>query len=54
MHKIKVKFFFTMELTMALKLYSNSWKIKGATTKTPKKKTQNGGLETHAHNYCKT
>jgi hypothetical protein len=54
MHKIKVKICSTMELTMALKLYSNSWRIKVATTKTPKKKTQNGGVETHAHNYCET
>jgi hypothetical protein len=43
-----------MELTMPLKLYLNSWKIKGATTKTPKKKTQNGAAETHVQSYCET
>jgi hypothetical protein len=37
---------------MALKLYSNSWKIKGVTTKTPKKKKNNGGAETHVQSYC--
>jgi len=30
-----------MEFRVALKLYSNSWRIKGAAT-TPMKKTQNG------------
>jgi hypothetical protein len=42
-----------MEFTMALKLYSNSWRIKDIAT-TPKKKAQNGGVEMHKQNYYKT
>jgi hypothetical protein len=42
-----------MEFIVALKLYLNSWRIKGVAT-TPKKKAQNGGVETHKHNYYKT
>jgi hypothetical protein len=42
MHKIKVKKLLHHEIHSG-KLYSNSWKIRGATT-TPKKKAQNGKL----------
>jgi hypothetical protein len=41
-----------MEFTVALKLYSNSWRMKNATT-TPKQKTQNGGVETNGQSYYK-
>jgi hypothetical protein len=42
-----------MEFTVALKLYSNSLRIKGIGT-TSKKKAQNGGAETHGQSYYKT
>jgi hypothetical protein len=42
-----------MKFIVALKMYSNSWRIKGAAT-TPKRKTQNGGAETHGQSYYKT
>jgi hypothetical protein len=42
-----------MELIVALKLYLNSWKIKGVAT-TPKKKTRNDGVEMCAQSYCET
>jgi hypothetical protein len=42
-----------MEFTVALKLYSNSWRIKSAAT-TPKKKAENGGVETYGQSYYKT
>jgi len=41
-----------MKFTVTLKMYSNSWRIKVATT-TPKRKTQNGGVETHGQSYYK-
>jgi hypothetical protein len=41
-----------MEFIMALKLYSNSWRIKSDAT-TPKKKAQNGGVEMHRQSYYK-
>jgi hypothetical protein len=41
-----------MEFTVALKLYSNSWRIKGVAT-TPKEKAQNSGVEMHKQSYYK-
>jgi hypothetical protein len=42
-----------MEQRLALKLYSNRWRIKGAAT-TPMKKTQIDDVETHMQSYCET
>jgi hypothetical protein len=42
-----------MEFRVALKLYSNSWRIKGVAT-TPKKKAQNDDVEMHGQSYYKT
>jgi hypothetical protein len=42
-----------MEFRVALKLYSNSWRIKSVAT-TPKKKAQNDDVETHGQSYYKT
>jgi hypothetical protein len=42
-----------MEHIVALKLYSNNWRIKGAAT-TPLKKTQIDDPETHMQSYCET
>jgi hypothetical protein len=41
-----------MKFTVALKLYSNNWRIKGAAT-TPKKKAHNDDVETLGRSYYK-
>jgi hypothetical protein len=42
-----------MEHKVALKLYSNRWRIKGVAT-TPMKKTQIDDAKTHMQSYCET